>query len=156
MLSPFKKGPGCGEDHVPNATNRGAAHHVRTFGPKPVGVVINTLLPSNDRQTASLHIRGGLTMTVCLIGVHYPRADYFSEFVKTVRKASDRLLGTPGCVSAEWWITTDQESVVSVAHFTSDAAVSSARVKVRESNLADGYDERICQPPQIVIVEAGD
>jgi quinol monooxygenase YgiN len=95
-------------------------------------------------------------MTVCLIGVHYPRADYFSEFVKTVRTASDRLLGTPGCLSAEWWVTTDQEAVVSVAHFTSDEAVSTARVKVRESNLVDGYGVRTCQPPQIVVVEAGD
>lgn len=95
-------------------------------------------------------------MTVCLIGVRYPRADYFSDFTNRARLTMERLTGTPGCLSAEWWVTTDQEAVVSVARFTSADTFTTARISIPDANLDFGYDERERQPRQVVVLESAD
>ncbi len=65
-------------------------------------------------------------MKVGFVGIHYPHISHREEFISRVQRAVEVIRLTPGCLSADCWVTVAGDAVVSTAQWESeDARVSS-------------------------------
>ncbi|MEV4128206.1 antibiotic biosynthesis monooxygenase family protein [Nocardia sp. NPDC049707] len=90
-------------------------------------------------------------MTVGFVGLHYPRPEDFDDFVARVRQVAEVMRSTPGCLSADCWITTDgDDAVVSTAQWESDAAFAASFAAIVAAEVDVTFDERERRPRQII------
>lgn len=94
-------------------------------------------------------------MAVGFIAFHYPRSEYFEEFLGRVRKACEFVRSTPACSAAECWVTTDGGAVVTTGRFESEAALNAAFAAARESGVIAELDEREHRPREFITLLAG-
>lgn len=94
-------------------------------------------------------------MTVGFVAAHYPQPTHFDEFVARVHKVAEVLRSTPGCLSAECWVTADGDAVVSIAQFESDKAYAASFAAVRDADVDVMFDERERRPRQIFKLNPG-
>lgn len=89
-------------------------------------------------------------MTVGMVGVHYPEPTHFDEFVARVQRVAEAFRSTPGCLSAQCWVTVDGEAVVSTVQWESDEAFAASFAAVTQDAGVDVvFDERERRPRQI-------
>ncbi|GAA4528083.1 antibiotic biosynthesis monooxygenase [Amycolatopsis samaneae] len=93
-------------------------------------------------------------MTIGFVGVHYPRPEYFEEFVARVGQVAEILRSRPGCLAARSWVTADG-AAVSTVEFESQGALDAAFADSREQ-LAPlvVFDEREHRPRQVFTLES--
>jgi heme-degrading monooxygenase HmoA len=88
-------------------------------------------------------------MTVGFVAAHYPQPTHFDKFVARVQQVAEVLRSTPGCLSAECWVTISGDAVVSTAQWESDEAFTASFAAVRDAGMDVTFDERERQPRQI-------
>jgi quinol monooxygenase YgiN len=88
-------------------------------------------------------------MTFGFIAAHYPQPTQVDEFVARVHKVAEFLRSTPGCLSAEYWVTADGDAVVSMAQWDSDEAFAVSFAAIRDADVDVVFDERECRPRQV-------
>jgi quinol monooxygenase YgiN len=88
-------------------------------------------------------------MTIGFVAVHYPEPTRFDEFVARVRQVAEALRLTPGCLSAECWVTIDGDAVVSTAQWESDEAFAASFAAARDAGVDVTFDERERRPRQV-------
>ncbi|MEW9522139.1 antibiotic biosynthesis monooxygenase [Streptomyces tubercidicus] len=91
-------------------------------------------------------------MKVGMVASHYPHAAYREEFIARVHQVCEVLLGTPGCLSAECWMSED--AVISIVQWESEEASAASFAAVEAAGLDVGYDEREARPREIVRLAA--
>jgi len=94
-------------------------------------------------------------MTVGFVAAHYPQPAHFDEFVARVHQVADVLRSTPGCLSAECWVTADRDAVVSIAQWESDEAFVASFAAVRDADVDVVFDERERRPRHIFKLAPG-
>ncbi|MEV6911702.1 antibiotic biosynthesis monooxygenase [Amycolatopsis sp. NPDC051071] len=82
-------------------------------------------------------------MSVGFVAMHYPHADHHDAFVARVRR------DTPGCLSAECWVTAAGDAVVSIARWESEAAQAASMQALGSADVDVAYDEREVRPREI-------
>ena len=85
-------------------------------------------------------------MTVGFVAAHYPQPTHFDKFVARVQQVAEVLRSTPGCLSAECWVTISGDAVVSTAQWESDEAFTASFAAVRDAGMDVTFDERERQP----------
>ncbi|WP_328411456.1 antibiotic biosynthesis monooxygenase [Nocardia sp. NBC_00403] len=93
-------------------------------------------------------------MTVGFVAFRYPVPAHFDEFVARVHKVRAVLRSSPGCLSAECWVTSEGDAVVSTAAWDSDDTYSAAFAAVFSAGVDATFDERECRPRQIFELES--
>lgn len=91
-------------------------------------------------------------MKVAMIGHHYPHASHREEFIARVHQVAQVFRGTPGCLSAQCWLS--GEAVVSIVEFESDEAFTASLAVVMAADVDVAYDEREVRPREIVRLTA--
>jgi quinol monooxygenase YgiN len=74
---------------------------------------------------------GGDRKTVGMVAVHYPHREHREEFLGRVRHAVEVMLPSPGCLSAECWMTVTGEAVVSIGSWESEKAMAASLAVAR-------------------------
>ncbi|MEU7858112.1 antibiotic biosynthesis monooxygenase [Nonomuraea sp. NPDC049141] len=92
-------------------------------------------------------------MKIGMIASHYPHALHREEFIARVHQVAEVFRGTPGCLSAECWLSDD--AVISIVQWESDEAFAASLAAVQEADLDLAYDEREVRPREIVRIVAG-
>jgi quinol monooxygenase YgiN len=92
----------------------------------------------------------GADRTVGMVAVHYPHRVPREEFVARVRHAVEVMLPTPGCQSAECWMTVTGEAVVSIGFWESEQAMAASLATARAAGVDFSYDEREARPREIL------
>jgi methionine synthase II (cobalamin-independent) len=54
-------------------------------------------------------------MKVGFVAIHYPHISNREEFISRVQQATEVMRPTPGCLSADCWVTVAGDAVVSTA-----------------------------------------
>ncbi|NMM91956.1 hypothetical protein B2J88_48125 [Rhodococcus sp. SRB_17] len=85
-------------------------------------------------------------MAVGYIVFHYPASGGLEDLVIRVRQAVDALRSTPGCLTADCWVTHDNDAVVATGRWESDDALAASFSTCRESGVDFTFDERERQP----------
>ncbi|MCA6091134.1 antibiotic biosynthesis monooxygenase [Streptomyces sp. SCA3-4] len=87
-------------------------------------------------------------MKTCLVAFHYPHASHREEFIARVRRVAEIFRRTPGCLSADCWVT--DEAVASTVHMDSAEALDAALATVMATAGADiVFDDRETRPREI-------
>ncbi|KOT59768.1 antibiotic biosynthesis monooxygenase family protein [Streptomyces rimosus] len=90
-------------------------------------------------------------MKVAMVGHHYPHAAHREEFVSRVHRTAEVFRRTPGCLSAEYWLTADGDAVVSIVRWESEEASRASLAAVQAAPELDlVFDEREVRPREIV------
>jgi quinol monooxygenase YgiN len=89
-------------------------------------------------------------MKVGFVALHYPHADHRAEFVARVEHAVQQLRATPGCLSADCWLTIDGEAVVSIAQWESEEAQAASMATARAAGVDFDYDRREIRPREVI------
>lgn len=89
-------------------------------------------------------------MTVGFVGIHYPSAAHFDEFVERVRGVAAVFRATAGCLGAECWVNVEGDAVVSTVRRESEAAQASSMAAVMAADVDVAYDEREARPREIL------
>ncbi|MEU8685868.1 antibiotic biosynthesis monooxygenase [Streptomyces sp. NPDC048611] len=92
-------------------------------------------------------------MKVGMIASHYPHAAHREEFIARVHRVREVMLRTPGCLSADCWLSAD--AVISMVQWESEEAAAASMAAVEAAELDVAYDEREARPREIVQVVAG-
>lgn len=88
-------------------------------------------------------------MKVAMIGSHFPRAAHREEFISRVQRVAEAFRATPGCLSAECWLSADGEAVVSTVQWESEEAFNASFAAVQKADLDIAYDDRESRPREI-------
>ena len=88
-------------------------------------------------------------MTIGFVAIHYPRIAHREEFISRVQQAAEVMRPTPGCLSAECWVTVAGDAVVSTAQWESEEAMGSSFAVARAAGVDFDYDEREARPREI-------
>ncbi|MER6946571.1 antibiotic biosynthesis monooxygenase [Nonomuraea sp. NPDC000554] len=88
-------------------------------------------------------------MTVGLVAFHYPEPKLFDEFIARAQQAVEAIRVTPGCLSADCWVTNDGDAVVTTGQWESEDTYKASFVTAREAGVDFTYDERECRPRQV-------
>ena len=92
-------------------------------------------------------------MVLCgFIAFHYPKPEHLEEFVDRTRQVRDALQASPGCLSAEIWVTSDGDAVVTNARFETPQELQEALAAGRALGDVVAFDDRECKPRQIFSV----
>ncbi|MGW6056982.1 antibiotic biosynthesis monooxygenase [Streptomyces sp. NPDC055189] len=86
-------------------------------------------------------------MKVGMVADHYPHAAHREEFIARVHRVAEEFRRTPGCLSADCWVS--DEAVVSIVQWESEAAFAASFAAVKAAGLDLAYDERESRPRQI-------
>ncbi|MFC0598154.1 antibiotic biosynthesis monooxygenase [Streptomyces palmae] len=88
-------------------------------------------------------------MNAGFIAYHYPYADYRDEFARHVAGVARVFRNTPGCLSADCWITTtpDGESVVSIVRTESPQALEAAFATLRSPETEQELEAELGASP---------
>jgi heme-degrading monooxygenase HmoA len=89
-------------------------------------------------------------MKVGMIGTHYPRASHREEFISRVHQVAEVFQRTPGCLSADCWLSGVGDAVISIVQWESDEAFAAGFAAVEAAGLDIAYDERESQPREIL------
>ncbi|WP_244943607.1 antibiotic biosynthesis monooxygenase [Streptomyces inhibens] len=91
-------------------------------------------------------------MKVGMIASHYPHPSHREEFISRVHRVRKEFLRTPGCLSADYWVSADGDAVISIVQWESEeaSAASFAAVQAAGFALDLAYDERESRPREIV------
>ncbi|WP_037312402.1 antibiotic biosynthesis monooxygenase [Amycolatopsis orientalis] len=89
-------------------------------------------------------------MTVGFVATHYPHPDHHDAFVSRVHRVAEALRSTPGCLSAECWVTAAGDAVVSIARWESEAAQAASMQALGSADVDVAFDEREVRPREIV------
>jgi quinol monooxygenase YgiN len=93
--------------------------------------------------------------TVGMVALHYPEPTHFDEFVNRVHRFADAFRSTPGCLSAECWVTGDGEAVVSTVQWESEEARAASLAAVMKGAAVEiAFDERERRPRQILTLHS--
>jgi quinol monooxygenase YgiN len=87
---------------------------------------------------------------VGFVATHYPHAAHQAEFVARVQHAAYVLRSTPGCLSADCWLTADGDAIVSTAQWESEEAQAASLATARAAGVDFDYDERETRPRDII------
>lgn len=87
-------------------------------------------------------------MKVGMVGDHYPHVEHREEFIARVQRVAEAFRQTPGCLSADCWVT-DDGAVVSTVQWESEDAYQASFAAIMESGLDLDYDERESRPREI-------
>ncbi|MFD1931281.1 antibiotic biosynthesis monooxygenase family protein [Nonomuraea mangrovi] len=87
-------------------------------------------------------------MKVGMVASHYPHASYREEFVSRVHQVAEEFRRTPGCLSAECWLSED--AVISIVRWESEEAFAASLTAVQAAGLDLAYDERESRPREII------
>lgn len=85
-----------------------------------------------------------------MVASHYPYPAHREEFVLRVQRVAEELRRTPGCLSADCWVSAEGEAVVSIVHWESEEAFAASFAAVKAAGLDIAYDERESRPREIV------
>ncbi|SHG23928.1 putative quinol monooxygenase [Streptoalloteichus hindustanus] len=89
-------------------------------------------------------------MKVGMVAYHYPHAEHREEFIARLHQVVEFFRRTPGCLSADCWVTADNDAVISTVQWESEAAFGASFAAVRASGLDLTYDERESRPREII------
>jgi quinol monooxygenase YgiN len=89
-------------------------------------------------------------MKVGFVAVHYPHTAHREAFIARVQSAAEVMRPTPGCLSADCWVTADGDAVVSTAQWESEDALASSFAIARAAGVDFDVDERESRPRQIL------
>jgi len=89
-------------------------------------------------------------MKVGFVAIHYPHSAYREEFILRVQRAAEVMRPTPGCLSADCWVTIAGDAVVSTAQWDSKDAQASSFATARAAGVDFDYDERESRPREIL------
>jgi quinol monooxygenase YgiN len=86
-------------------------------------------------------------MKVGMVANHYPHAAYREEFISRVHRVAEEFRRTPGCLSADCWVSDD--AVVSIVQWESDDAFAASFAAIKAAGLDLDYDDRESRPREI-------
>ncbi|MFR9774360.1 antibiotic biosynthesis monooxygenase [Nocardia sp. SC052] len=89
-------------------------------------------------------------MTIGFVGTHYPKPEYFNEFVDRVHRVAAVLESTAGCLSVACWISDTGDAVVSTALFESDEALNESFSAVLAADVDVNFDDRELKPRSVL------
>ncbi|TJZ59024.1 hypothetical protein FCH28_02435 [Streptomyces piniterrae] len=89
-------------------------------------------------------------MKVGMVAHHYPHAAHREEFLARVHRVGEEFRRTPGCLSADCWVSPDSDAVISIVECESEEAFAAAFAAVEAAGLDTTYDERESRPREIV------
>lgn len=87
-------------------------------------------------------------MKVGMVASHYPHPASRAEFISRVRQVAEEMRRTPGCISADCWLTAD--AVISIVQWESEEASNASFAALEAAGLDVAYDERESRPREIV------
>ncbi|GAA3262378.1 putative quinol monooxygenase [Nonomuraea helvata] len=87
-------------------------------------------------------------MKIGMVASHYPHAAHREEFIARVHRVAEEFRRTPGCLSAECWLSDD--AVISIVQWESENALTASLATVQAAGLDLAYDEREARPREIV------
>ncbi|MYT27596.1 MULTISPECIES: antibiotic biosynthesis monooxygenase [unclassified Streptomyces] len=85
-------------------------------------------------------------MTVGFVAFHYPRPEYFEEFIGRVRTACEFVRSRPACLATECWVTADGGAIVTTGRFESEETLKAAFAAASDSGVITECDEREHRP----------
>ncbi|MFF4605089.1 antibiotic biosynthesis monooxygenase family protein [Streptomyces sp. NPDC001339] len=92
-------------------------------------------------------------MKVGMVAHHYPHPAHREEFISRVHRVGEVFRQTPGCLSAECWVSGD--AVVSIVQWESEEASAASFAVVQATAELDlAYDDRESRPREIVRLTA--
>jgi quinol monooxygenase YgiN len=89
-------------------------------------------------------------MKVGFVAIHYPHISHREEFIARVQRAAEVMRLTPGCLSADCWVTVAGDAVVSTAQWESEDALASSFATAKAAGVDFDYDERESRPREIL------
>ncbi|QNA70759.1 hypothetical protein C8250_001290 [Streptomyces sp. So13.3] len=89
-------------------------------------------------------------MKMGMVASHYPHPSHREQFVLRVQRVAEEFGRTPGCLSADCWVSADGEAVVSIVQWESEEAFATSFAAVKAAGLDIAYDERESRPREIV------
>ncbi|OFE15594.1 hypothetical protein BA895_22330 [Humibacillus sp. DSM 29435] len=94
-------------------------------------------------------------MTVGLVAIHYPHAQFHDEFRGRVQLAADLMRDRPGCKTADCWVTAAGDAIVSVGYWVSEEAQVAGFAFATANGVDFSYDERELSPRVILRLVTG-
>ena len=89
-------------------------------------------------------------MKVGFVAIHYPHISHREEFISRVQQAVEVIRLTPGCLSADCWVTVAGDAVVSTGQWESEDARASSFATAKAAGVDFDYDERESRPREIL------
>jgi len=89
-------------------------------------------------------------MKVGFVAIHYPHMSHREEFIARVQRAVEIMRLTPGCLSADCWMTVAGDAVVSTVQWESKDAQASSFAAAKAAGVDFDYDERETRPREIL------
>ena len=89
-------------------------------------------------------------MKVGFVAIHYPHISHREEFIARVQRAVEVIRLTPGCLSADCWVTVAGDAVVSTGQWESEDARASSFATAKAAGVDFDYDERKSRPREIL------
>jgi hypothetical protein len=102
-------------------------------------MILKLVLPGDDWSSQ---------VSIGFVAFHYPRPEYFEEFVGRTQQVRDTFQAKPGCLSAQVWATPDADAVVTTVHFDSQEALEQALGAARNLKAVE-FDDRERKPRQV-------
>ncbi|MDI9915454.1 antibiotic biosynthesis monooxygenase [Rhodococcus sp. IEGM 1379] len=84
--------------------------------------------------------------TIGYIVFHYPTQGRTSDLTHRVETAVAALRSTSGCITADSWVTPDDDAVVATGRWQSEEALEASFATCREQGVDFHFDERERQP----------
>jgi quinol monooxygenase YgiN len=88
-------------------------------------------------------------MKMGLVAIHYPHPPHYEEFISRVRQVVEIIRQTPGCLSADCWVTVAGDAVISTAQWESEEALTSSFAAAKAAGADLTYDERESRPRDV-------
>ena len=89
-------------------------------------------------------------MKVGEVAIHYPHMSHREEFIARVKLAVEVIRQTPGCLSADCWVTEASDAVVSTVQSESEDALAASFATAKAAGVDFTYDERESRPREIL------
>ena len=89
-------------------------------------------------------------MKIGFVAIHYPHISHREAFIARVQRAVEVMRLTPGCLSADCWVTVAGDAVVSTVQWESQDAQTSSFAAAKAAGVDFDYDERESRPREIL------
>jgi quinol monooxygenase YgiN len=87
-------------------------------------------------------------MKIGMLASHYPHASHREEFISRVHQVAEEFRRSPGCLSADCWVSAD--AVISIVQWESEDAFAASIAAVKAAGVDVAYDERESRPREIL------
>ncbi|MEU5210334.1 antibiotic biosynthesis monooxygenase [Streptomyces sp. NPDC020742] len=94
-------------------------------------------------------------MKVGMVASHYPHAAHREEFVSRVHRVAEAFRRSPGCLSAECWLSPEGDAVISTVQWESEEARDASLATLMTADVDVAYDAREVRPREILHLMAG-